>query len=67
MVRNRVKRRVKEVVRAEKGKIKEGFDLIINIKELGAKARFEALKKEFLLLAQRGGLLHDEKVFFMDH
>ena len=60
VVRNRVKRRLREIVRQLV--LKPGTDIILGVKPQAAQADFGALKTDVLkLLAQAGLLVRDDK------
>ena len=60
VVRNRVKRRLRECYRLHKGLLKEGVVLLIVAKkEMGEEPPFAELTKEFLSLCQNGGILKE--------
>jgi ribonuclease P protein component len=55
VVRNRVRRRLREILRALP--FDEGFDVVISVRPEAARATFFALKQEVETLLQRGRLL----------
>ena len=55
VVRNRVRRRLREALRALP--LREGFDVVISVRPEAAKASFWALKTELTLLLRRARLL----------
>ncbi|MGB9792719.1 MAG: ribonuclease P protein component [Thermacetogeniaceae bacterium] len=57
VLRNRAKRRLREICRAYLDEIKDSFDVVINIKKEAVDASFEDLKKDFLSVMRRAGLL----------
>jgi ribonuclease P protein component len=52
VVRNRIRRRVREIVRCHRWEIASGWDIVIHPKSKVARAEFAALTAEFLRLAQ---------------
>ncbi len=46
VVRNRLKRRIREAVRLSYGKLESGWDVVINPRRAGLEAPFEALVRE---------------------
>ena len=54
--RNKIKRRVREMFSQQKCHIKEGMDLVINIKAEALTASFNDLKKDFEYLLQKSRL-----------
>jgi len=57
VVRNRVRRRLREIVRHARPDLREGLWLVIVAKSLAARLPFEALREEWTQLARRGGIL----------
>ena len=53
VVRNRIRRRVREIVRCHRLEIPAGWDIVIHPKSHVAKAEFAALTAEFLRLMPR--------------
>ena len=53
VVRNRIRRRVREIVRCHRLEIAAGWDIVIHPKSNVAKAEFAALTAEFLRLMPR--------------
>jgi ribonuclease P protein component len=60
VVRNRVKRRLREIVRRKLADIAPGFDLVITARAGAADARIEALDQETRTLLSRARLLRAE-------
>lgn len=56
VVRNRVKRRLREILRLEYPRLVEGWDLVIVVRPAAAAADFAALSAAALSLLQRAGL-----------
>lgn len=57
VVRNRVKRRLREVVRAMMATIAPGYDLVLTARPSAAEANLESLAREVQLLLRRARLL----------
>ena len=57
VVRNRVRRRLKEIYRLNQGRLRSGVDLVVVARVRAVGASYAALEREFLLLAGRLGLL----------
>lgn len=55
--RNRVKRRLREVIRLNLGKIKPGFDMVIMVKKASQEAGSSELEKAVLELFRKAELL----------
>jgi ribonuclease P protein component len=63
VVRNRVRRRMREVVRRNQSALVDGVWLVVIARPAAAKADFGALEKEWRRLAQRAGLVRDTSDF----
>ena len=50
VVRNRIRRRLREIVRGQRGEIPAGWDIVVHPKSSVARAEFSALTAEFLRL-----------------
>jgi ribonuclease P protein component len=59
VVRNRVRRRLREIVRAARPRMISGLWLVVVAKVPAAKAKFPALCAEWMQLAARGSILRD--------
>jgi len=59
VVRNRVRRKLREIFRAARSRLAPGIWLVIVAKSPAAKASFEMLSGEWSQLARRGGILRD--------
>jgi len=57
IVRNRVRRRVRDIVRTEQGRLREGFWFVVIARPPSARASYSALKDEWLRLAERASIL----------
>ncbi len=57
VVRNRVRRRLREIVRAMRPRLCRGWHLVIVARASAARAEFVALQEELHVLAQRGAIL----------
>ena len=56
VTRNRVRRRLREIVREFRGQICDGVWLVLIARQAAARATFEALRAEWQFLAKRGAL-----------
>ena len=56
-LRNRLKRRLREIYRVEKEKFRGGYQVILIPRRGSAGRAFETLRQSFLTLSQRAGLL----------
>jgi ribonuclease P protein component len=57
VVRNRVRRRLRDVVRTQQGRLREGFWFVVIARPAAAHASYHALKDEWLRLAERASIL----------
>lgn len=57
VVRNRVRRRLREIVRALRPRLRRGLHLVIVARASAAKAEFAMLQSDVLSQAQRGAIL----------
>ncbi len=57
VVRNRVRRRLREIVRAARPQLKAGVWLALIARQAAARASFQALRDEWTQLAQRSAIL----------
>lgn len=59
VVRNRVKRRLKEAFKKNMKKVKKGYDVIISAKKPAKDADFWVVEREIINLFKRGHILYD--------
>ena len=59
-IRNRVRRRVREVYRLNEDKFQPGWDIVVVGRAKALDAPFEKLTKSYLSLAKKAGILRDE-------
>jgi len=57
VVRNRVRRRLRDVVRTQQGRLREGLWFVVVARPAAARASYHALKDEWLRLAERASIL----------
>lgn len=57
VVRNRVRRRLRDIVRTQQGRLREGFWIVVVARPPAARASYAALKDEWLHLAERASIL----------
>jgi ribonuclease P protein component len=57
VVRNRVRRRVRDIIRTEQGRLRKGFWFVVIARPAAARASYRALKDEWLRLAERASIL----------
>ena len=60
VIRNRVRRRLREVYRLNENQFVPGYDIVVVARSRCVKASFSALKEAYLSLAQEAGLLTGE-------
>ena len=56
-VRNRIRRRVREVYRLNEGKFRAGWDLVVVVRGKAVEAPFDQLTDSYLSLAKKAGIL----------
>lgn len=54
--RNRLRRRIKEIFRLNKGKLAKGYDIVVIPRAAAADLKSETLSGEFLALAKKAGI-----------
>jgi ribonuclease P protein component len=57
VVRNRVRRRVRDIIRTEQGRLRKGYWFVVIARPPAARASYRALKDEWLRLAERASIL----------
>jgi ribonuclease P protein component len=57
VVRNRVRRRLRDIVRTQQGRLRGGFWLVVIARPAAARASYGTLKDEWLRLAERASIL----------
>jgi ribonuclease P protein component len=62
VVRNRVRRRLREVYRLNEGKFAPGWDLVVVARSRCIRARFSEIENAYLSLAEKAGILRPEDV-----
>ena len=61
-IRNRTRRRIREVYRLNEAKFRSGWDIVVVARSKAVDAPFAALTKSYLTLAKKAGLLHTENI-----
>ena len=56
VVRNRMRRRLREIVRLNEGRLQNGYDIVIVARTAAVEADFTALTRSFLTVADRVGI-----------
>ena len=59
-IRNRMRRRLREVYRTHEDSFKSGWDIVVVARSRAVDAPFDKLTKGYLDLAERAGLLREE-------
>jgi ribonuclease P protein component len=57
VVRNRVRRRLRDIVRIEQGRLRKGFWFVVIARPAAARESYHGLKDEWLRLAERASIL----------
>jgi ribonuclease P protein component len=57
VVRNRVRRRLRDIVRTQQAKLRDGFWFVVIARPAASRASYCALKDEWLRLAERASIL----------
>jgi ribonuclease P protein component len=60
-IRNRVRRRLREVYRLNEARFAPGWDIVVVARSRAIKAPFEKLTEAYLSLAKKAGILLDEE------
>ena len=60
-VRNRTRRRIREVYRLNEASFKAGWDIVVVARSKAVDAEFSRLTKSCLTLAQKAGILREEQ------
>ena len=60
VVRNRVRRRLREIYRLHEGELREGYDIVVVARVKAAFADYRQLERHFLAAAGRLGLRREE-------
>ena len=58
-VRNRTRRRIREVYRLNEDRFQPGWDIVVVARSRAVEAPFDKLTKSYLTLAQKAGILRD--------
>ena len=59
-VRNRTRRRIREVYRLNEEKFRPGWDIVVVARSRAVEAPFDKLTKSYLSLAKKAGLLRED-------
>ena len=58
-IRNRTRRRIREVYRLNEEKFQSGWDIVVVARSRAVEAPFDKLTRSYLALAQKAGVLRD--------
>lgn len=61
VVRNRIRRRLREIYRLNEGRFRVGFDIVVVARSRAVTAEYAELEKAYLSLADKLGLLEAQK------
>ena len=59
-IRNRVRRRLREIYRLNEDKFLSGWDIVVVARSRSVEAKFDKLTENYLSLAQKAGILRSE-------
>ncbi len=62
VVRNRVRRRLREIYRLHEGELALGVDLVLVARVRSAQVRYRALERDFLRIADKLGIVRKERL-----
>ena len=62
VVRNRVRRRLREVYRLNEDRFMPGYDIVVVARSRAIRADFKTLTESYLSLAEKAGILKEETV-----
>jgi ribonuclease P protein component len=60
VVRNRVRRRLREIYRLNEDRFLPGYDIVVVARSRAIEASFEELRTAYLTAAEKAGILHPE-------
>ena len=60
-VRNRVRRRIREVYRLNEEQFQPGWDIVVVVRSKAVDAEFSRLTKSYLSLAKKAGILRNDQ------
>ena len=61
VIRNRIRRRIKEIYRLNEEKLKSGYDIVIVARVRSREAQYRELEHDILKLCAKLGIVKDEK------
>jgi len=60
VVRNRLRRRLRELYRVNEAVIRPGFNIVLVARSRAVKAKFSELEKDFFRIFRKNGLMYEE-------
>lgn len=63
VVRNKIKRQIKEIVRQNYDFINSGWDIVFSVKPAAVQLSYAQMEKEIVNLLKRGRIYNDKKAF----
>lgn len=67
VVRNKIRRRLREIYRINEAQLRPGFDLVVVARARALRTSYRELERSFLQLAKQGGLLENSPAQVQDH
>lgn len=63
VVRNKIKRQIKEIIRKNYDFINSGLDIVFSVKPAAVQLNYAQIEKEIISLLKRGRIYNDKKAF----
>lgn len=63
VIRNKIKRQIKEIVRQNYDFINSGWDIVFSVKPAAVQLNYAQMEKEIINLLKRGRIYNDKKAF----
>lgn len=63
VVRNKIKRQIKEIIRKNYDFINSGWDIVFSVKPAAVQLNYAQIEKEIISLLKRGRIYNDKKAF----
>ncbi len=63
VVRNKIKRQIKEIIRKNYDFINSGWDIVFSVKPTAVQLNYAHMEKEIISLLKRGRIYNDKKAF----
>jgi ribonuclease P protein component len=61
VVRNKMRRRVREIMRRHSGELRQGMDLVIVVRQRAVQSDYWRMDRDFLRTADKLGILHSQE------